>query len=110
MGLKIEALRWLFRRPVTENYPKQKKEPYPLFRGRIVYHPKTCIGCRLCERNCPTKAITFHEKGKIEFDMGKCILCGLCRDVCPTKPKSISFSREFEYASTRKENLKNRIS
>ncbi len=109
MGLKTEVLAWLFRRPVTENYPEQKKKPYQRFRGRIVYYSKRCIGCRLCERNCPVNAIVFHEKGRIDFDMGKCILCGLCRDVCPARPKAIAFSTEYDYSSTRKEDLKNLV-
>ena len=108
MGLKTEAIRRLFSRPVTENYPKEKKEPFPRFLGRIVYYPDRCIGCRLCERNCPAGAITFHEKGRIDFDMGKCILCGLCRDVCPPDPKAIQFSTEYDYASPKRQDLRNR--
>jgi ferredoxin len=36
-----------------------------------------CIGCRLCVKNCPTKAITM-VKGKAVIDQEKCIECGIC--------------------------------
>ena len=77
------------------------------FRGRILYESKKCIGCQACFRNCPSKAIAFHEKGKIDFDMGKCMHCGLCRDVCPVK--CIRYTGKFMYASRNKKDLKNLV-
>jgi len=108
MGIKTETLKRLFKKPVTEEYPKQKKQPFDKFIGRIVYHSETCIGCRLCEKNCPANAITFNKKGDITFDMGKCIYCGMCRDVCPTNPKTIEYITEYDYSSTKKEALTNK--
>jgi len=95
--LADDVLRNLFRKPFTEGYPFAKADVAERFRGWIEYHGKKCIGCRLCEKNCPVAAIVFHEKGKIDFDMGKCILCGQCGDVCPTQ--AITYSAEFEHAS-----------
>jgi len=110
MGFNWEVLWSAVKKPYTEDYPKKRPKIAERFRGRIIYHPKTCIGCQLCFKNCPVNAITFHKKGRIDYDMGKCIYCGLCRDVCPTKPKSIEYSHEFEYAdSDKKKVCKNRI-
>ena len=109
MRILIEALASLFKKPFTRKYPKEKLKPFPRFRGRINYYPKRCIGCRLCEKYCPVKAIKFHKKGDIDFDLGICVNCGMCQDVCPTKPKSIIISNEFEFSNKNKKKLKNLI-
>jgi formate hydrogenlyase subunit 6/NADH:ubiquinone oxidoreductase subunit I len=64
--------------------------------NRIEEHPilevDVCIGCRKCERECPTRCIDMVDgpnlrKGKPivipEFDYNKCIGCQQCVDVCP---------------------------
>lgn len=103
MGINIECLRNLFRRPFTERYPFEKIEPYERYRGKLVYMSEKCIGCKLCVNNCPSDCITFHEKGRIDFDLGACLFCGLCADLCPTE--AIVFNNEFEYASTKKKDF-----
>lgn len=47
-----------------------------------------CIGCRICEKNCPTKAIKV-ENNLAYIDPEKCNRCKECIGVCPQK--SISF-------------------
>ena len=41
-----------------------------------------CIGCRKCEKICPTNAITVQDDTAF-IDVDKCIVCGKCREVCP---------------------------
>ena len=40
----------------------------PRFRGKISYDREKCIGCQLCTRVCPTRAIQFiPEEKKIKI-------------------------------------------
>lgn len=41
-----------------------------------------CIGCKICEKNCPVQAITV-DKFLAHIDKEKCVDCGLCIKKCP---------------------------
>lgn len=42
-----------------------------------------CIKCKICEKNCPTGAITVGAVAVIDY--AKCTNCGICVEKCPTK-------------------------
>ena len=86
-----EAISQLFSKPSCEMYlPDKTKLGAPNYRGRIVFHPETCINCNMCERVCAGGAIT-HSSVKNEdgddvitrsFDLGSCTFCSTCADFC----------------------------
>lgn len=43
-----------------------------------------CIACGMCQKNCPTNAITLSNNLAL-IDYDKCISCGKCVEVCPRK-------------------------
>jgi NADH-quinone oxidoreductase subunit I len=101
-GLMI-TLRHFFGRRVTLEYPEQRPEISPGYRGvpTLVKDPngrEKCVSCQLCEFVCPPKAIRITpgeisdnasdahvEKAPREFEINmlRCIYCGLCQEVCP---------------------------
>jgi len=65
---------------------------------------RTCIGCRICEENCPTNSITVRagQDDKVRriftWDLAgdTCIYCGICVENCPTK--TLYHSHKYELA------------
>ena len=43
-----------------------------------------CIGCGICEKNCPSGAIKV-ENFNATIDQSKCTGCGICVEKCPKK-------------------------
>lgn len=50
--------------------------------SKPVLKSKLCVGCNLCGRICPAKAITI-EKGKAVINRSECIRCFCCQEFCP---------------------------
>jgi ferredoxin len=51
--------------------------------------PAACVGCLLCKKACPTRAIS-GEAGKVHvIDAKACIKCGICLNVCPPKVRAV---------------------
>ena len=49
-----------------------------------------CIGCKICEKNCPKDAIHVVDNLAV-IDYEKCVNCGICASKCPKK--IIDFTR-----------------
>ncbi|MGQ9551766.1 MAG: 4Fe-4S binding protein [Candidatus Bathycorpusculaceae bacterium] len=101
-----DALRALFRKPVTVQYLTKAGEMVPVperYRGKIVYDKEACIGCLLCIRTCPGGVITATEEKKVTFNISKCLFCGQCAEVCPTE--AIRLDSSFEIVVHEKERL-----
>lgn len=125
-GLKT-TLKHFFRPPVTLQYPEQRPEISPNYRGvpTLVKDPngrEKCVSCQLCEFVCPPKAIRITP-GEIpeespnahverapqafDIDMLRCIYCGLCQEVCPEE--AIWLQNQFSMSGyTRAEMVNNK--
>ena len=84
---------------VTLNYPEEKYEYGPRFKGNHVLTVKQdgsirCTACMLCATNCPAQCIKItaaeHEDPTVEkypisyeIDMLRCVFCGYCEEACP---------------------------
>lgn len=111
------TLKSFFDPKVTINYPFEKGQLSPRFRGEHVLRrypsgEERCIACKLCEAVCPAQAITIEaeerEDGsrrttRYDLDMTKCIYCGFCQEACPVD--AIVEGPNFEYATETHEEL-----
>jgi NADH-quinone oxidoreductase subunit I len=97
---------------VTVEYPKEKLETYPRFRGvhALLTDPETgdtkCVACMLCATICPSQCISISGEqtpegrshpASFDLDLARCIFCGLCEEVCPVA--AIVMTRRYELAS-----------
>jgi NADH-quinone oxidoreductase subunit I len=117
------TFRYLFRGPVTIEYPEVKRKPSSMFRGRHYLRlwpdgTERCIACRLCEIVCPSQAIyvkpapnpkdkpiSKSNKYAAEFqiNMLRCIFVGDCEEVCPVD--CIVLSDEYELSGYTREEM-----
>ena len=85
-GISRTLIRSLLGKPATLMYPQRKKTYTDATRGKVENEIERCIFCRLCEKNCPTKALAVSkEKNEWEIDSLKCCQCRRCVEVCPVK-------------------------
>ena len=116
-GLAV-TLSYLFRKPVTLQYPDRIPKPVPemlpeTFRGFIESDTSICTGCLACMKRCPIGVIRIDVErnpetktaviSRFDVDAGLCMYCGLCTEVCPTG--AIRHSTEFEGATAQLANL-----
>ncbi len=101
-----EVLSHIFKKPATGKYPFVKCQLAEGFRGKQVYNIDLCIGCGLCSRDCPAKAIEMVElegKKRPMFYLDRCVFCYQCAESCPRN--AIKTSDVFELATTDKSSL-----
>ncbi|KAK9834419.1 hypothetical protein WJX74_001367 [Apatococcus lobatus] len=115
-GLAL-TMKVFFEPKVTINYPFEKGQISPRFRGEHVLRrypsgEERCIACKLCEAVCPAQAISIEaeerEDGsrrttRYDIDMTKCIYCGLCQEACPVD--AIVEGPNFEFSTESHEEL-----
>jgi NADH-quinone oxidoreductase subunit I len=112
------TLKMAFSKPITLQYPEEKREVSQRWRG----HPeltinddggRRCVACTLCMVVCPSNAIKGivpaegeeHEKYPVAFtiDLQRCIFCGFCQEACPKG--AIKLNRLYELAQYDKQVL-----
>jgi formate hydrogenlyase subunit 6/NADH:ubiquinone oxidoreductase subunit I len=100
------AAEQIFSKPNTTKYPFQKPQLSKDFRGQPIFDFDACIGCGLCSRDCPAKAIemvTVEGKKRPQLNLSECIFCYQCAETCPKK--AITSSTNYELATIDKSNL-----
>lgn len=127
-----ELIGSLCRDPVTVRYPYERLKMPPMYRGRIAFQNDLCVGCKICMRDCPSKAIEIialpvekyqftyqslleakkvsvqvDRGGKKRFNavinLGKCLFCAQCVESCPRK--ALFLTDDYELATLDKDRL-----
>lgn len=112
---------------VTEQYPENRKtlKIADRFRAELTlkYDEQgrhRCIGCGICQMNCPNGTIKLttrmvdmpdgKKKRKLDtylYDLGSCTFCMLCVTTCPQN--ALEFSNDFEQAVFTRDKLVKRL-
>ncbi len=108
---------------ITEQYPENRADLKigDRFRAELtlIYDSEgrhKCIGCGICQMNCPNGTITLQTKmvdlpdgkkkrklDKYLYDLGSCTFCMLCVTTCPQH--ALEFSNDFEQAVFERDKL-----
>ena len=108
---------------ITEQYPENRAtlEIADRFRAELtlIYDKEgrhKCIGCGICQMNCPNGTIQLTTKmvdlpdgkkkrklDKYMYDLGSCTFCMLCVTTCPQD--ALEFSNDFEQATFTRNSL-----
>ncbi|MCH5239090.1 MAG: 4Fe-4S binding protein [Muribaculaceae bacterium] len=108
---------------ITEQYPENRAtlQISDRFRAELtlIYDKEgrhKCIGCGICQMNCPNGTIQLTTKmvdlpdgkkkrklDKYMYDLGSCTFCMLCVTTCPQD--ALEFSNDFEQATFTRDSL-----
>ncbi len=117
VGMGITA-REFFSPPVTVPYPYKTLKMPERYRGHVELiedeeGKPNCVVCMACQRACPSNCISIEgekpegAKRKVltmyMLDFTTCSLCGSCVESCNFN--ALTFSKEYNLASTRKEDF-----
>jgi len=111
------VLKHTFHKRETVQYPEEKPQLAPRYRGRIILSRdpdggERCVACYLCAVACPVDCISLQaatdETGRrypefFRINFSRCIYCGFCEDACPTY--AIQLTPDFEMAEYDRNNL-----
>ena len=64
-------------------------------RSKPVIIKRACVGCGICVKNCPPKAMVLVA-GKPRVDLNACIRCYCCHELCPKKAIRVKNSWMFK--------------
>lgn len=115
-GLKL-TLSHFFSKKITLQYPEEKWDVGPRWRGRhvLTVHESgkiRCVACMLCATVCPAECIKIVAAAEpdnrkypeeYEIDLGRCIFCGYCVQVCPKE--AIEMTKVYEISQYSREDL-----
>ena len=115
-GLMV-TLGYIRRKPFTTQYPEDKLEQSPRFRGNtFIWYEERCTGCATCAKGCPLgiiRIVTHPEPHSqvgsdyhvdvFDIDTGRCMFCALCVEVCPYD--ALHMGGDFEQASYGREDM-----
>lgn len=111
------VLRHGFAKRATVQYPDEKPELPPRYRGRIILSRdpdggERCVACHLCAVVCPVDCIalqaTEDDDGRrypdfFRINFSRCIFCGFCEEACPTY--AIQLTPDFEMGEEERQSL-----
>lgn len=119
VGMKATMTHFLHYRPITLQYPHEKRTLPDSYRGMLAllrYDDGTekCVGCDLCEAACPSRVITVvsaevpgepikRYAKEYYMDMTRCLFCGMCVQACPVD--ALAMTREYEWSVYDKRHL-----
>jgi len=127
-GLAVTLRHMLGHKPITVQYPEQKREVrVENYRGvhrlnKEEYVDKegqtkervACVACYMCSTACPAHCIHIEagespwddrEKYPVKFDLDelRCIYCGMCEEACPVD--AIELTHEYDLVGSTREEM-----